>query len=183
MCWTSFKQINSHDLLPLPYTDEAIKHLSERIRIVQDFIGKPMLLENVSSYLSFKDSEMTEWEFLNTIRRESGCFILFDVNNIYVSSRNHDFDPMDYINGIDVDSVLQIHLAGHHDFGSHIIDTHDHDVCDSVWKLYEKTLRRFGPVSTMIERDDNIPELNELISELDQARNIYRNVFSNRDCN
>ncbi|PWK49858.1 hypothetical protein C8D97_10719 [Pleionea mediterranea] len=179
LCWTSFKQINSHDLLPLPYTDEAIKHLSERIRIVQDFIGKPMLLENVSSYLSFKDSEMTEWEFLNTIRRESGCFILFDVNNIYVSSRNHDFDPMDYINGIDVDSVLQIHLAGHHDFGSHIIDTHDHDVCDSVWELYERTLRRFGPVSTMIERDDNIPELNELISELDQARNIYRNVFSN----
>jgi hypothetical protein len=160
-----------------PYTEEAVNHIVERIKIVQDFIGKPMLIENVSSYLSFKDSEMNEWEFLNTISRESGCFILFDVNNIYVSARNHNYDPLEYINGIDADKVMQIHLAGHSDYGTHIIDTHDHNVCESVWQLYAKTLKRFGKVSTMIERDDNIPDLNELVLELDEARGIAESIL------
>lgn len=172
ICWTSHKQVNSHDLLPLPYTEEAIKHIVERVSIVQDYIGKPMLLENVSSYLNFKQSEMSEWEFLNTIAKESNSHILFDVNNVYVSARNHGFDPLEYIKGIDSERVLQMHLAGHSDFGTHVIDTHDHNVCESVWQLYAESLRHFGLTSSMIERDDNIPKLNELIRELDQARSI-----------
>lgn len=178
ICWTSFNQVNSHDLLPLPYTEEAIKHIVERIKIVQDFIGRPMLLENVSSYLNYKSSEMTEWEFVNRIAEESGSYILFDVNNIYVSARNHGFDPLDYIHGINPDHVLQIHLAGHSDFGSHVIDTHDNDVCDAVWALYAQSLKHFGAVSSMIERDDNIPSLEKLVVELDHARDVAASVLT-----
>lgn len=183
ICWTSHKQTNSHDLLPLPYTEEAIKHIVERVKTVQDFIGKPMLLENVSSYLSFEDSEMTEWEFLNTVAKESNSYILFDVNNIYVSARNHGFNPLDYIHGIDPDRVLQMHLAGHSDFGTHVIDTHDHDVCDAVWQLYGEALKHFGLTASMIERDDNIPTLSELVSELDQARNVAQAIFPELSAN
>ena len=178
ICWTSHKHINSHDLLPLPYTEEAIKHIVARIKIVQDFIGKPMLLENVSSYLNFKQSEMTEWDFLNTVAKESNSYVLFDVNNVYVSARNHGFDPLEYIKGIDSDRVWQMHLAGHSDFGSHVIDTHDHDVCESVWELYAQSLHHLGLTSSMIERDDNIPALAALVNELDHARIIANTVFS-----
>lgn len=178
ICWTSHRHINSHDLLPLPYTEEAIKHIVARIKIVQDFIGKPMLLENVSSYLNFKQSEMTEWDFLNTVAKESNSYILFDVNNVYVSARNHGFDPLEYIKGIDSDRVWQMHLAGHSDFGSHVIDTHDHDVCESVWELYAQSLHYLGLTSSMIERDDNIPALAALVNELDHARTIANAVFS-----
>ena len=177
ICWSTLNRVNSHDLLPLPYTEEAIKHVAERVKTVQDFIGKPMLLENVSSYISFEDSEMTEWEFVNTVASESNSYILFDVNNIYVSARNHGFDAMDYIKGIDPDRVLQMHLAGHSDFGTHVVDTHDHDVCEPVWLLYQEALKHFGLISSMIERDDNIPELNELMGELDIARQIAKKVF------
>ncbi len=172
MCWTSAKQVNSHDLLPLPYNDETITHLVSRIKQVQNYLEQTILLENVSSYLTYKDSEMTEWEFLNEITRESGCSLLLDINNIYVSSRNHGFNAKSFIDGIDPNSVQQFHLAGHSDFGTHVIDTHDHDVCSDVWELYAHALDRFGAISTMIERDDNIPEFPELLAEMNQAKAI-----------
>lgn len=172
LCWTGLEGVNSHDLLPLPYTDEAIKHVADRIREVQDFLGQQMLLENVSSYLSYSESNMTEWEFYSAVVEEADCLMLLDINNIYVSARNHHFDAKAYLNAIDPKRVRQFHLAGHTDYGDYVIDTHDHDVPDSVWALYEQALKRFGPVSTMIERDDNIPALSELLAELDQARQI-----------
>ena len=177
ICWTTKDQVNSHDLLPLPYTDEAIAHVVERVKTVQDFIGKPMLLENVSSYLNYKDSHMDEWDFLNIIAQESGCYILLDVNNIYVSARNHGVDAKQYIRAMDPDKVLQVHLAGHSDFGTHVIDTHDHDICEPVWDLYAEALKHVGLTSSMIERDDNIPALGALVTELNQARIIAEKVY------
>ncbi len=172
LCWTGVNKINSHDLLPLPYNEETLNHLVERIKTVQDYLERPFLIENVSSYLSYNNSEMEEWEFLNEIARLSGCKILFDINNIYVSARNHGFNPEDYVDGIDKDYVWQFHLAGHSDYGDYVIDTHDHDVSDPVWELYRYALRRFGPISTMIERDDHIPPFPELYAELQIAKEI-----------
>lgn len=172
LCWTGVENKNLHDLLPLPYTEEALAHVCDRVRTVQDFLGRRILLENVSSYVTFHSSSLTEWEFLAEIARRSDCLILLDVNNIYVSSHNHDFDPQEYINGIPIDRVQQFHLAGHVHEGGLIIDTHDAPIVDPVWKLYEHAIRRFGFVSTMIERDDHIPSLAELIAELDVARSI-----------
>ncbi len=172
LCWTGVKNINSHDLLPLPYNEEALNHLVERIKTVQDYLELPFLVENVSSYLTYNNSEMSEWEFLNEVSRLSGCNILLDINNIYVSARNHDFRSEDYIDSIDKDSVWQFHLAGHTDYGDYVIDTHDHDVSDPVWELYRYALRRFGPISTMIERDDHIPPFPELYAELQIAKKI-----------
>jgi uncharacterized protein (UPF0276 family) len=166
ICWTSIHGVNSHDLLPLPYTEETVEHVSERVRQVQDFLGRRILLENVSSYLSFKDSTMDEWTFLNEVARRSDSLILLDVNNIYVSARNHHFDPEEYLKRIDIERVQQFHLAGHSDFGDYVIDTHDHDVPDKVWDLYRHALKRFGAVSTMIERDANIPAFTDLEQEL-----------------
>lgn len=170
LCWTGVDGINSHDLLPLPYTEEAIAHVSSRVGQVQDFLGREILLENLSSYVEFSGSRMPEWEFIAEIANRSGCRLLLDVNNIQVSARNHGFDPLDYLRGIPADRVWQIHLAGHSDYGDYVIDTHDHDVPAEVWSLYEETIRRFGPISTMIERDDHIPPLAELVAELDLAR-------------
>ena len=172
LCWTGVNHINSHDLLPLPYNEEALSHLVERIKTVQDYLELPFLVENVSSYLTYNNSEMSEWEFLNEVFRLSGCNILLDINNIYVSARNHDFRSEEYIDGIDKDSVWQFHLAGHTDYGNYVIDTHDHDICDPVWELYRYALRRFGPISTMIERDDHIPPFPELYAELQIAKKI-----------
>ena len=172
ICWTSHAHINSHDLLPLPYNESTINHVTQRVKEVQDYLGRQILLENVSSYLTFQYNEMEEWEFLNEIARRADCKILFDINNIYVSSRNHNFDPQDYINGIDIDRVQQFHLAGHTDNGTHVIDTHDNDVRDEVWQLYEKSLKRFGAISTMIERDSDIPTFDHLYDELMIAKNI-----------
>jgi uncharacterized protein (UPF0276 family) len=172
LCWTGAHGRNMHDLLPLPYTEEAITHVADRVSQVQDFLGRRMLLENVSSYVSYADSRLTEWEFLSAIAERADCLILLDVNNIYVSSYNHEFDPRDYLDGIPVERVYQFHLAGHTNHGDYIIDTHDHPVVDPVWELYADAVRRFGFVSTMIERDDNIPPLDELIEELNQARRI-----------
>ncbi len=172
LCWTGVNHINSHDLLPLPYNEEALNHLVERIKTVQDYLELPFLVENVSSYLTYNNSEMSEWEFLNEVSRLSGCNILLDINNIYVSARNHDFRSEEYIDGIDKDSVWQFHLAGHTDYGNYVIDTHDHDICDPVWELYRYALRRFGPISTMIERDDHIPPFPELYAELQIAKEI-----------
>lgn len=172
LCWTGLDGINSHDLLPMPYTEEAIGHIAERIMQVQDTLGRQLLLENVSSYLSYTDSVMSEWAFYNEIVERSDCLMLLDINNVYVSSRNHHFDAQAYLDSINPARVRQFHLAGHSDYGTHVIDTHDHDVCDPVWQLYRQALQRFGPISTMIERDDNIPPLNELLDELNIARQI-----------
>lgn len=172
LCWTGNGGINSHDLLPLPYTEEAIAHVAARIGEVQDFLGREILIENVSTYVSFAGAEMDEAAFLAEIVRRSGCRILLDVNNIYVSARNHGFDADAYVAALPAERIWQIHLAGHSDYGDYVIDTHDHPVRREVWDLYARTLARIGPVTTMIERDDHIPPLAELVAELDQARRI-----------
>jgi hypothetical protein len=172
LCWTGAHGLNAHDLLPLPYTEEALKHVATRVGEVQDFLGRRILLENVSSYVSYPESEMSEWEFLRELAGRADCLILLDVNNIYVSSVNHEFDPLTYLNAIPPERVWQFHLAGHRNHGDYIIDTHDEPVIDPVWELYAAAVRRFGRVSTMIERDDNIPPLAELLAELDRARRI-----------
>ncbi len=173
LCWTGVDGVNSHDLLPLPYNDEAIAHVVSRIQQVQDFLGREILIENLSSYVEFKQSEMREWEFVSRVSRQSGCRLLLDVNNVYVSARNHRFDPIEYIRGLPSEKIWQIHLAGHSDHGEIVIDTHDHNVPDAVWDLYENTIAIHGAISTMIERDDHIPPLPELLKELDEARNRH----------
>jgi uncharacterized protein len=178
LCWTGMAGKNLHDLLPLPYTDEALAHIVGRVRTVQDFLDCRVLLENVSSYVSFKDSRMTEWEFLRAVAQEADCLILLDVNNIYVSSVNHDFDPYVYLSSLPADRVRQIHLAGHENRGDYLIDTHDHPIPDPVWDLYAAAVRRFGQVSTMIERDANIPPLADMLTELSAARHLSERVLA-----
>ena len=173
LCWTGVHGQNIHDLLPLPYTEEAAKHVAERVRQVQDFLGRQILLENVSSYASYIDSSMTEWEFISQIANEADCLLLLDVNNIYVSSYNHNFDAKAFIDGVPKNRIQQIHLAGHQNNGNYIIDTHDAPVIDPVWDLYAHAIKRFGAVSTMIERDDHIPALEVLVEELQIARDIF----------
>jgi len=172
LCWTHLGSTNTHDLMPLPYTEEALAHVVERVQRVQDFLGRRLLLENVSSYVTYTASELSEWEFLAEIARRADCLILLDINNIYVSAYNHGFDPLDYLNAIPPERVQQFHLAGHSNLGGHIIDTHDHPVIDPVWQLYAHAVARCGNVSTMIERDDHIPPFDELFAELQTARRI-----------
>jgi len=178
LCWTGQGGHNLHDLMPLPYNTDAIKHVVDRVKQVQDFLGRQILLENVSSYVTYKHSEMAEWEFYSQIVEQSDCLMLLDINNIYVSSRNHGFDVMDYVRGVPVHRVRQIHLAGHTDYGDYVIDTHDHPIVDPVWELYAEALKLLGPVSTMIERDDCMPPFEELLAELDQARTIGNRVLA-----
>ena len=175
-CWTGVGGKNAHDLLPLPYTEETIDHVVTRVRSVQEFIERPLVLENVSSYLTYRDSQIREWECLAEIARRADCFLLLDVNNVYVSAFNHRFDSLEYLHGIPVDRVVQFHLAGHTDNGTHLLDTHDHSIGDPVWQLYREAVRRFGPLSTLIERDDRIPELAEVAAEADAARRIQREI-------
>jgi uncharacterized protein (UPF0276 family) len=177
LCWTGVHGVNLHDLLPIPYTREGLDHVASRIHLVQEVLGRAMVIENVSTYVQFAESEMTEWEFLAELTRRTGCNLLFDVNNVYVSAFNHGYDPVEFIHGIPVDSVAQFHLAGHSDMGTYKIDTHDHPVPDDVWELYAAALTRFGPVSAMIERDDNIPPLEELMPEVERARSIAVGVL------
>lgn len=177
LCWTGLDGKNIHDLLPMPYTEEAIEYVAGRVRQVQDFMEHPMLIENVSSYLTYKDSAMTEWEFLAGIAERANCYILLDINNIYVSAFNHEFDPYEYLNYIPVERVGQFHLAGHTHYEDYIIDSHDHPIIEPVWELYADAVRRFGPVAIMIERDDHIPPLNELLLELDRARSIAQPIL------
>ena len=172
LCWTGVEGRNLHDLLPLPYTEEALSSVVARVGQVQDALGRQILLENVSSYLTFHASEMTEWEFLREVAQRADCAILLDINNIYVSSVNHGFDPLTYLDAMPAGRVRQFHLAGHSDMGGHLIDTHDHPIVEPVWTLYRAALERFGDVPAMIERDDDIPELPELIAELQVARAI-----------
>ena len=177
LCWTGVHGKNLHDLLPIPYTSESLDHVVSRVQLVQDYLGRAIVLENVSTYVQFNNSEMTEWEFLSELSRRSGCWLLFDVNNVYVSAFNHGYDPHMFLEGIPADRVVQFHMAGHSHMGTHIIDTHDHPVCDDVWDLYVAALKRFGRVSTMIERDDNIPPLDELIVEVIRTREIAGRVL------
>lgn len=172
LCWTGIDGLNLHDLMPLPYTEAVIAHVADRVCRVQDYLGRQILLENVSSYVTYSASEISEWAFLSAIADRADCLILLDVNNIYVSSQNHSFDPLDYLDGVPGARIQQIHLAGHSYQNDLIIDTHDHPVCDPVWSLYQQAVERFGPIATMIERDDNIPPLEELLAELDVAREL-----------
>lgn len=170
ICWTGVDHHNLHDLLPMPYTEASLRHLVGRIGQVQEFLGRRILLENVSSYVTYAADEMAEWGFVAELARRADCELLFDVNNVYVSARNHGFDPRVYVDAMPVGRVRQIHLAGHEDHGDFVIDTHDHPVRDEVWELYRYTIARMGAMPTMIERDDDIPPLDELIAELAQAR-------------
>ena len=177
LCWTGVHGVNLHDLLPIPYTKEAFDHVVQRVTQVQDFLGRRLTLENVSSYVTFGQSEMTEWEFVSEVATRADCWLLFDVNNVYVSAFNHGFDAGAFLRGVPRDRVVQFHVAGHSHEESHIIDTHDHPVCPEVWDLYRAAVAHFGPVSTMIERDDNIPPLAELVDELNHARGIAAEVL------
>lgn len=182
LCWTGVHGQNIHDLLPLPYTEETIAHVVERVKIVQDYLGRQILLENVSSYASYIDSTMTEWEFISEIANRADCLLLLDVNNIYVSSYNHQFDAQQFIDGVPKSRVQQMHLAGHQNNGDYIIDTHDAPVIDPVWDLYSYAVSQLGNVSTMIERDDNIPSLAILMAELDIARKIASKSLKAATC-
>jgi len=169
LCWGSVDGRYSHDLLPLPYTWEAVAVAAENIRHVQGFLELPVALENVSSYAEFHDSQMTEWEFLTEVVERADCGILLDVNNIYVSSINHEFDPAEYVDYVPAERVAQIHIAGHSRYERFILDTHDHPVIDPVWKLYEQALRRTGPTATLLEWDDRIPSFDEVHAEARKA--------------
>jgi len=180
LCWTGVHKTNLHDLLPLPYTEEALNHIVQRIKQVQDYLEQPILIENVSSYLTYQQSTMTEWDFIKEITTAADCYVLLDINNIYVSAFNHQFNPEDFLNGIPTHRVKQFHLAGHTNNGDHIIDTHDHEIISPVWDLYAKALQIYGMIPTMIERDDNIPPFEELYAELGIAKKIARKILTNQ---
>jgi len=170
LCWGSHGGRYVHDLLPLPFTAEALEHVVRRVQSVQETLGRQILLENVSSYLTYQESTFTEWDFLAEVARRADCGILLDINNIYVSAKNHGFDPIDYLTAMPVDRVGQYHLAGHSDHGDYLLDTHDHSVSGEVWALYRQAVERFGLVSTLIEWDENVPELDVLIAESRRAK-------------
>jgi uncharacterized protein (UPF0276 family) len=170
LCWGSVDGRYTHDLLPMPYTREAVKKTAEKIRQVQDYTEVPVVVENVSSYAEFHVSEMNEWEFLNEVVEAADCGILLDVNNIYVSSQNHNFNPMDYVNAVPAERVAQIHIAGHSKFQKYTLDTHDHAPIEPVWGLYERAIERCGPTATLLEWDDNIPSFEEVHGEAMKAQ-------------
>lgn len=172
LCWGTHRGQYVHDLLPLPYTEESLAHVASRVQQVQARIGRQLLLENPSSYVAFKDSTMTEWEFLAELTHRSGCGVLLDVNNVYVSARNFGFDPVEYLRGIPVDRVGYFHLAGHSDKGKYLLDSHDHAVPAAVWDLYREALRRFGRVPSLVEWDDAIPPLEAVVAESRRAAAI-----------
>ena len=178
LCWTGVHGRKLHDLMPLPFTREALNIVARNVHQAQEVLQRPLVLENVSSYVEFASSEMTEWEFLTEICNATGCKLLLDINNIYVSAFNHGFSPTEFVHGVPADSIMQFHLAGHQNNGDHLIDTHDHPVCDVVWDLYQTALKHFGEVPTMIERDDRIPPLPELLNELATARAIAESIFT-----
>lgn len=172
LCWTRLGAHNSHDLLPLPFTEEAVDVAAAKIRRVQDRIGRRMLVENVSTYLRFQGSTLREWEFVGAVAEEADCGLLLDVNNIYVNGRNHGFDTEDYLAGLPAERVKQFHVSGHEDHGDHILDTHDRPVAGDVWDLFRAAVRRFGPCPTILERDEHIPPLAELQTEMAIAQGI-----------
>lgn len=175
LSWSSVGGYYLNDLLPLPYTEEALRHIGARIQQVQDYLGRQILIENLSSYLQFSTSTIPEWEFIAAVAQCSGCGILLDVNNVYVNSRNHGFDAAEYIQAIPVSAVGEIHLAGHSDEGDCLIDTHSRPVSPAVWALYEQAVQRFGHLPTLIEWDTDIPPLPVLMSEAAKADTILEN--------
>jgi uncharacterized protein len=174
LCWGSVDGRYTHDLLPIPYTWEAVKVTAKRIRQVQDYLEIPVVVENVSSYAEYHESEMTEWEFLNEVVETADCGLLLDVNNIYVSSQNHTFDPLTYVNSVPSHRVAQIHIAGHSKYRKYILDTHDHPVIDPVWALYARAIERCGPTATLLEWDDNIPSFDEVHAEALKANRYLK---------
>lgn len=177
LCWTGINGRNTHDLLPMPYNEESLRHTAERIRIASDVLGRALVVENPSSYVEFASSTISEWEFLAQLAEEADCGLLLDVNNVYVSSFNHGFDPVEYIDTMPADRVVQFHLAGHTNKGTHIIDTHSDYVIDEVWKLYAHAVSRTGNVSTLLEWDENIPEFSVVHDEALKAAQ-YRSISS-----
>lgn len=173
LCWTGTGGINTHDLLPVPYTQEALDHVVKRIQQVQEFLGRPLVLENPSTYVEFTASHMPEAEFLAEMAKRSGCLLLLDVNNIYVSSFNHGWDAGAYLKTIPAERVAYMHMAGHDNKGTHIIDTHDHPVADAVWELYREAIKLLPHTNTLIEWDDHIPPLATLLDELQKARECH----------
>jgi uncharacterized protein (UPF0276 family) len=178
LCWGSVDGTYTHDLLPLPYTRAAVQVTAQKIREVRDYLEIPIAVENVSSYAEFHVSEMTEWEFLTEVVEAADCGILLDVNNIYVSSQNHSFNPFDYLNYIPAKRVAQIHIAGHSKYEKYILDTHDHPVLDPVWKLYARALERCGPTATLLEWDDRIPSFPEVHREALKANRFLKKMSS-----
>jgi uncharacterized protein (UPF0276 family) len=172
LCWGSFGGHQAHDLLPLPYTEEALDHVARRVLRVQDRLQRQILVENVSSYVSYVQSTMSEWEFLSALCERTDCGLLLDVNNVFVSAHNHGFDPLEFLKGVPKGRVVQTHLAGHSENGALKLDTHDHPVCDGVWQLYEAAIERFGKISTLVEWDDHIPPLERVLEESERARAI-----------
>jgi uncharacterized protein (UPF0276 family) len=180
LCWTSAGGHHAHDLLPLPYTDEALAHVVRRVAAVQERLGRQILVENVSSYLTYAHSTMPEWEFLGAVAEGADCGILLDVNNVFVSATNHGFAAPAYLAGLPAHRVAQIHLAGHTDLGTHLLDTHDGPVIDAVWALYREAVRRFGRVSTLVEWDDQVPALEVVCAEAERARAAEAAVLEER---
>lgn len=177
LCWTGVGGVNLHDLMPLPFTMEAVAHVAARVRQAQDVLDFQLMLENVSSYVACADAEMTEWEFVAQVSEAADCLLLLDVNNVYVNSVNHGFDARDYLRALPVARVRQLHLAGHSRQGGMLIDTHDAPVAEAVWQLYERAVARFPGAATTLERDDHIPPLAELVAELDHARRLAASVL------
>ncbi|MEY9894250.1 uncharacterized protein (UPF0276 family) [Catenulispora sp. MAP5-51] len=176
ICWTGVAGVNTHDLLPVPFTEEALTHMAGRVRIAQDVLERPLVLENPSSYVGFAASTMPEQEFVARLAAEADCALLLDVNNLYVSAVNHDTDPYDYLAALPLDRVVQIHLAGHTDADTHLVDTHDRPVAPAVWDLYAAVLSQAGPVSTLLEWDDRLPSFPDLVHELDPARQLAQRL-------
>jgi uncharacterized protein (UPF0276 family) len=170
LCWTGFLGMNTHDLLPVLLTDETLAHIASRISIVQDVLGRPIMIENPSTYVTFRGSTMPEWEFLRRLTEETECGLLLDVNNVYVSSVNHDFDPFEYIENLPHDRIVQMHLAGHTDRGTHCIDTHDNHVIDPVWDLYARAYELTGGTASLLEWDANIPPFHIVHQEILKAK-------------
>jgi len=176
LCWTCIAGFNSHDLLPMPLTEESLVHTADRVREAQDFLGRPLVLENPSTYLEFAVDEMPEWEFISRLADLTGCGLLLDLNNIYVSGTNHGFDPAYYVDAVPADRVVQFHLAGPSEQGEMLIDTHDHPVPDPVWPLYARAWRRFGPVPGLVEWDASVPPFERLLEELAKAKRVREAV-------
>jgi uncharacterized protein len=180
LCWTGIGGRNSHDLLPLPYTGDVVRHTADRIRQVQQILERTILIENISTYLDFTVSHLSEWAFLSEVADEADCGILLDINNVFVNSFNHGFDPVQFIDSIPASRVMQFHLAGHSDHGTYLLDSHDHEIRPEVWMLYEHALRRFGPVPTLVEWDDNIPEFEVLAATAQEARTRCQAVLHHK---
>ena len=177
LCWGRLPGAHFHDLLPLPQTKEVVNYVAERARIVQDYLELPFALENLSSYVAFKQDEMSEWEFYSAVVEKADIYMMLDVNNIYVSSRNHGFDPTLYCNNIPLERVLQIHLAGHTDYDAYVLDTHDNFVCDEVWKIYGSIYPRTKGVSTLLEWDDNFMSFQKTWEEALKAKQFQRSIL------